>query len=83
MELFMGITAAILAFLAAGCWLWASVVKVPPITEPDESGFVPASYGTREKDVALTMEAQSRWNAKAAFCAGLAALVQSYALVFI
>mgnify|MGYP003126997152 CR=1 FL=1 len=81
MEFYLQIVAAILALVAAVCWFYASVVKVQPITEPDQSGFIPASYGTRKADVALTMQAQSRWNAKAACFAGLAALVQALVLV--
>lgn len=74
-------SAAFFALLAALLWLKASVVKVPPQRTPDASGWIPASYGTSDMDVARTAIAQSRWNAWAAGAAAASAFLSGISLL--
>ncbi|MCR9123092.1 MAG: hypothetical protein NXH91_12560 [Phyllobacteriaceae bacterium] len=65
--------AAVAALIAAVCWLRAATVKVPPRTTPDDSGWTPASFGSKDMEVFLTIRAQGRWNAAAASFAAIGA----------
>jgi hypothetical protein len=78
MTLFQALAAA-LAFLAAFFWLWASLVPIPSkltqIIVDDETGFEGELV-----DLFTGASKQSRWNARAAFCAALAAVLEGIVL---
>lgn len=66
------VIAAFLAFLSALFWIQAARIKTP----------LPIGYlSGPPQEVVDRVEAQSRWNSRAAFFAGLAALSQSAALI--
>jgi hypothetical protein len=55
------------AFLSAGVWIAASLFKFPP---------PPISYETLD-EIAAALKKQGRFNAGAAICAAVAAVIQS------
>ena len=72
----------LLAFVAAGCWLYSAVVRVKPVEgERDEDGMKPARIVTEGTDLFKSLRAQSLWNAVAASFAGMSAIAQAIALL--
>ena len=83
--MWVSVTTAVLAFLAAGCWFRAATVKVSREEAVAKAKATAAKKGQTPDlsggsfdgwDFRETLSAQSRWNAWGAIAAGCAAIVQ-------
>ena len=66
--------------LAAFLWYIASVVRVKPLEPvPGDDGYAPSSITVDDRDLSGTLRRQARFNAAAALCAAMAAVLQASA----
>ena len=68
---------AIFALASAVCWIYACFVRVKYRPQVDGDGMIGMSITTNGADLFRTIERQTKWNAAAAFMAGIAALCQA------
>lgn len=81
------VLSALAAFAAAGCWWRAATAFVPAPHREDGAvgltmdGAITFLAGKERARLFETLQLQSRWNARGAFAAGIAAALQGLALL--
>lgn len=74
------VLSGVFALAAAGLWLIASLTKTP---DRISNGPLEGSLFDVFDEIHISLAKQSRWNALAAGCAGIAALLQAIQIFFL